>query len=166
MSLTASQVPDLVNRYIGDLQSSVALTTHNGQRLSPKEDAFINLFIQFEDAAKAAEEAGYSVKDHFKNKPAQYLKRGKQLLAKDYIQDEIAFRVKQMNSAQIADAEEVMMYLTRVMRGEEKDQFGLDTSIADRTSAAKELNRRFKELEDATKTAANAKEVHLVLERR
>ena len=166
MSMTPSQMPDVVNAFTEALPSNVALVTHNGQRLSPKEDAFINLYIQHEDAAKAAEEAGYSVREQFKNKPAQYLKRGRQLLAKDYIQDEIAWRVKQMHSAQIADAEEVLMYLTRVMRGEEKDQFGLDTSISDRTSAAKELNRRLKELEDATKTAANAKEVHLVLERR
>ena len=58
-----------------------------------------------------------------------------------------------MQAADIATAEEVMQYLTRVMRGEEKDQFDIDASIADRTAAAKELNRRFKEIEDTTKTS-------------
>ena len=41
----------------------------------------------------------------------------------------------------IAKTDEVLAYLTRVMRGEEKDAFGLDVSIADRTKAALELNR-------------------------
>ena len=35
-----------------------------------------------------------------------------------------------------------MEYLTRVMRGEEKDQFDLEISIAERTKAAQELAKR------------------------
>ena len=160
-----SQLPEVVNAHTGRLASEVILTTHNGQRLTPKESAFINVYLKTEDCAKAAEEAGYSVREHFKNKTAQYYKKGQNLLAKDYISDEIAWRWKQMQSANIASAEEVMQYLTRVMRGEEKDQFDIDASIADRTAAAKELNRRFKEIEDSTKNSYNTKEVHLVLER-
>lgn len=165
--MNANQLPEpTINKYCEDLPATVALTTHNGQRLTAKESAFINIYLKHEDCAKAAQEAGYSIKEHYKNKDAQFYKKGQQLLKKDYIQDEIAWRFKQMQSANIATAEEVMAYLTRVMRGEEKDQFDIEVSIADRTNAAKELNRRFKEIEDSTKTSANTKEVHLVLERR
>lgn len=164
--MMASQLPEAINKHTASLESEVILVTHNGQRLTPKESKFINIYLKTEDPAKAAEEAGYSVREQFKNKTAQYYKKGQQLLAKDYISDEIGWRFKQMQSADIATAEEVMQYLTRVMRGEEKDQFDIDASIADRTAAAKELNRRFKEIEDTTKTNMNTKEVHLVLERR
>ena len=49
-----------------------------------------------------------------------------------------------MQSARIADAEEVLQYLTRVMRGEVKDQFDLDPTIQDRTKAAELLGKRYK----------------------
>ena len=43
----------------------------------------------------------------------------------------------------IADADEVLDYLSGVMRGEIKDQFGLDASLQDRTKAAQELLKRY-----------------------
>ena len=162
--MTTNEVPDIINRHT-EVILGTALKTHNGQALSPKEDAFIQLYIQHADPTIAAREAGYSIREDRKNKDAQYRKKGLQLLEKDYIQDEIGWRMKQLKSAYIADTDEVLMYLTKVMRGEEKDQFGLDVSIADRTTAAKELNRRIHELEHASNTEGKT-EVHLVLERR
>ena len=47
-----------------------------------------------------------------------------------------------MESDKIADIEEVMQYLTSVMRGEKKDQFDMDASLSDRTRAAGELAKR------------------------
>lgn len=38
--------------------------------------------------------------------------------------------------------DDVLEYLTRVMNGEEKDSFGLDTSISDRNKAAELLGKR------------------------
>ena len=140
------------------------IRTHNGQALSPKEDRFVSLYIKYADPAKAAKEAGYSVRDTVKNKDSAYLTRGRTLLAKDYIQHEIAYRNEAIRSKDIADANEVLSYLTAVMRGDIKDQFGLDTSIADRTTAAKELNRRLREMEVSTDTA-NKREVRLILDR-
>lgn len=43
----------------------------------------------------------------------------------------------------IADADEVLQYLSDVMRGKVKDQFGLDASLQDRTKAAQELMKRY-----------------------
>ena len=49
---------------------------------------------------------------------------------------------ERLESEKIADIQEVMEYLTAVMRGEAKDQFDMDVSIQDRTRAAGELARR------------------------
>ena len=162
--MTNAQVPDVRTADTAAILTT-ALLTHNGQRLTPKEDAFIRLYILYSDVAKAAREAGYSVRDCYKNQDAQYLKKGLSLLEKDYIKDEIAWRSRELNSAAIADKEELMMYLTRVVRGEERDQFNLDCSIADKTTAAKELLRIWKELDSVDEKKGSA-EVHLVLERR
>jgi phage terminase small subunit len=147
-----------------ELIETTSLVTHNGQRLSPKEDRFITLYIKYADSTQAAKEAGYAIRDTIKNKEAAYVKKGKELLRRDYIKDEIAARSEEFRDAQIADTKEVLMYLTNVMRGTEKDQFGLDVSVADRTAAAKELNRRLHEIETATESGAG-KEVHIVLRR-
>lgn len=163
MRFNASTLPD-IGTPAYDIVSTTSLTTHNGQRLSPKEDRFISLYIKYADGTQAAKEAGYSIRETVKNKEAQFAKKGRELLSKDYIKDEIAFRSEQIRDAQIADSKEVLMYLTRVMRGEEKDQFNLDVSIADRTAAAKELNRRMHEIESATEREGG-REVHLVLRR-
>lgn len=163
MPIRESQIPE-VNPELADELRTTALVTKNGQRLSPKEDKFISLYIKYSDSTQAAKEAGYTIRPTIKDKEAAYARRGKELLRKDYIKDEISARMEEFRDAQIADAKEVLMYLTRVMRGDEKDQFGLEVSVADRTSAAKELNRRLHELETATESGAG-KEVHLVLRR-
>ena len=59
-------------------------------------------------------------------------------LTNDYI-DAINERIE---SDKIADIEEVMQYLTSVMRGEKKDQFDLDPALSERTKAASELAKR------------------------
>lgn len=48
----------------------------------------------------------------------------------------------------VAAATEVMQYFTRVMRGEEKDQFGLDAPLSERTRAAQELAKRTVDIEN------------------
>ena len=42
----------------------------------------------------------------------------------------------------MATSDEVMYYFTQVMRGEIKDQFGLDAPLSERTRAAIELAKR------------------------
>jgi hypothetical protein len=59
-----------------------------------------------------------------------------------YIVDEIKYRLDELKKETIADADEIMQYFTKVMRGEEKDQFGLDAPLAERTRAAQELAKR------------------------
>lgn len=157
-----SQMPDDFAPALADIETT-SLVTHNGQRLSPKEDRFITLYIKYADGVQAAKEAGYSVRAA-KNTDGQYAKRSRELLSKQYIKDEIAFRSEQFRNSQIADTTEILQYLTGVMRGEIKDQFGLDAPLSERTSAAKELNRRLHEIDSAT-NSEGGKEIHLVLRR-
>lgn len=64
-------------------------------------------------------------------------------MTKPNIKEYISLRLEELESKRVAGAEEVLRYLTSVMRGEEKDQFGLDPSIQDRNSAAKLLGMRY-----------------------
>lgn len=47
-----------------------------------------------------------------------------------------------MHSANVASGQEVMDFLTKVMRGEVQDQFGLETPVSERLKAADMLARR------------------------
>ena len=132
--MTADELATIVKEYSPNKD---ILLTNNGHRLSPKEHMFINSFMINGDAAIAAKDAGFIPQG---NKTLKSI--GERVLKKDYIYDEILYRIDEMNAASIADEQEVMQYFTAVMRGEEKDQFGLDVSIADRTAAAKEIAKR------------------------
>ena len=64
------------------------------------------------------------------------------LLNKEYVASEIQHRLELAKTQSIADANEIMQYFTDVMRGEKKDQFGLEAPLAERTKAAIELAKR------------------------
>ena len=64
------------------------------------------------------------------------------MLKKPNVRKEINKLMEERAKKTIADSNEVLEYFSRVMRNEEKDQFGLDASLADRTNAAKELAKR------------------------
>lgn len=48
----------------------------------------------------------------------------------------------------VANGDEVMAYFTSVMRGDIKDQFGLDAPLSERTRAAQELAKRTVDIEN------------------
>ena len=54
MSMGEAQVPDNISGKIREEIMTTSLVTHNGQRLSPKEDRFISLYIKYADATQAA----------------------------------------------------------------------------------------------------------------
>ena len=112
----------------------IASQTHTGRTLTAKENTFINKYLELGNASQAVRDAGYQSKA-----PEQY---GNALLRKSYIAEEIRYRLSQMQADTIAKADEVMQYFTAVMRGEVKDQFGLETPVSERTKAAVELARR------------------------
>ena len=121
--------PDILQQRVDMIN---AYNAEHGTNIDPYRAIMIN-----GDAAIAAKDAGFIPQG---NKTLKSI--GERVLKKDYIYDEILYHIDEMNAASIADEQEVMQYFTAVMRGEEKDQFGLDVSIADRTAAAKEIAKR------------------------
>ena len=111
-------------------------------KLTEKQKRFIDYYVETANATESAKKAGYSFKTA-KNIGAENLTK-----LNYFIQE----RLQQLGDNRIASQEEVL-YLTKVMRGEEKDQFGLDASLQDRTKCAELLGKRygtFKEKVDVT----------------
>lgn len=111
--------------------SNVPILTNTGHKLTALEQAFINCYIVSKNATQAVIEAGYRSKT-----PSQ---QAGSLLARDYITQEISYRLQQQQDAKIADATEILQFYTSVMRGEIEDQFGIEASIDTRIKAANEL---------------------------
>ncbi len=103
--------------------------------LTPKQRAFADYYLQCGNASEAARKAGYSEKTAFRI--------GQENMQKLAIKAYIGERMRPKNDKRVADLDEVLAYLTGVVRGEIKDQFGLDASLQDRTKAAQELLKRY-----------------------
>lgn len=114
--------------------------------LTEKERIFADEYIKTTNATQSAIKAGYAEKSA-SSKGSQLLRKVK---VRKYIDDVMEKRSKNT----IATADEVLEYLTKVMNGEEKDAFGLDVSIADRTKAAELLGKRHMLFTDKVKLDA------------
>lgn len=104
-------------------------------KLTPKQKKFCEYYIQTGNAAEAARQAGYS------EKTARTI--GSENLTKPDVLQYIAERTAAQEKALVADADEVLKFYSAVMRGEKKDQFGLDASLSDRLKAADALMKRY-----------------------
>lgn len=103
------------------------------EKLTEKQKRFIDYYVETANATESARLAGYS------EKTADRI--GHENLRK--LEIFIKFKMEQIESDRIATQKEVLEYLTRVMRGKEKDQFGLDASLQDRTKCAELLGKRY-----------------------
>ncbi len=105
-------------------------------KLTDKQKSFCDYYLELGNATEAYIKAGYNKKGARAN--------ASRLIANDSIKQYLNERRKQIESERIAKPEEVLQYLTKVMRGEEKDQFDLDASLQDRTKAAELLGKRYR----------------------
>lgn len=103
--------------------------------LTPKQKAFADYYIECGNASEAARKAGYS------SKTAGAI--GEENLKKPEISAYIDERMTQQDASRVASADEVLRFYSSVMRGQEKDAFGLDPSLADRLKAADSLMKRY-----------------------
>ena len=119
--------------------------------LTPKQKAFAEAYIETGNASEAMRRAGYSEKN--------VNATGAQNLAKPSISAYIKSRMAELDAQRVASADEVMRFFSSVMRGEVKDQFGLDASLQDRLNAGKELMKRYAAIapkaEKASETVAS-----------
>lgn len=122
-------------------------------KLTEQERTWAESYIKHLNATQACRDAGYEGND------AALRQRGRYLLTKAHVQayiQSVVERGKAKEDKRIATMEEVMEFYSKGMRGEIKDQFGLDAQFTDRIKCAQSLD---KILQLAKKTEAdNSKE--------
>lgn len=141
------------------------ILSHNGHKLTNKEDSFITYYIQSGNIRESYIKAyrplyinpdtdiPYSTKqlqEHFTgeelDKAISFYKcanpNASKVLRKQHISEEINWRKEQVRNDNIANTTEILEYFTKVMRGQETDAFGLDAPLSERTKAAVELAKR------------------------
>ena len=104
------------------------------KHLNKRQIDFVQEYMKTNNVRQSAIKAGYS--------PRTASVQGSRLLSNVKVSAYINAINDRLESDKIADIEEVMEYLTSVMRGEKKDQFDLDPALSERTKAASELARR------------------------
>lgn len=112
--------------------------------LTQKQKKFVDYLIKLgrDRATEAAKLAGYSEKSARQSGYANMQKAS----VKAYIEERLKTAAEPRERAEaerklVADGDEVLRFLSATMRGEVKDQFGLDAQLKDRLAAAKELQR-------------------------
>ena len=115
--------------------------------MTAKQKRFCQEYLIDLNATQAAIRAGYSEKTAYS--------MGQQLFKKLQTKKYIEQQLKQIKTEKIADAQEVLEYLTSVMRGEQKEQVALltgegvqnlvqkDVSAKDRLKAAELIGKRY-----------------------
>lgn len=121
--------------------------------MTDKQKRFCDEYLIDCNATQAAIRAGYS--------PKTANEQGNRLLANVSVKAYIDERLEQLHTKKTADAQEVMEYLTSVMRGEHKEQTlalcgegmqeiqDIDVSAKDRIKAAELIGKRYGMFKDA-----------------
>ncbi len=116
-------------------------------KLTPKQQAFADYYIELGNASEAARKAGYSPKTAFRI--------GQENMQKPAIKEYIKERMEQLQSERVANQQEILEYLTSIMRGEQRQQTlrgmgegyqeidDIDVSAKDRIKAAELLGKRY-----------------------
>lgn len=141
-------------------------------KLTPKQAAFVDAYIETGNASEAARLAGYSEKTAFRS--------GQQNMQKYAIKQAIEARQAEIRSERTADITEVMEFLTSALRGEVTDEnivtegCGdgiseariIETRISsrDRLNAAQQLLKRFPRQMDVAEQEARIKRLASELE--
>lgn len=104
-----------------------------GDFMTPKQKKFANLYIKYLNASRAAREAGYSLKTADRT-GSEYLKKPE---IKAYIDKQMA----EKNNEEIASADEVLKFLTDMMRGNIPEEVVVVESCGDYLSKAKNVKK-------------------------
>jgi len=139
-------------------------------KMTEKQKRFADYYIETGNATEAAVRAGYS------KKTARFI--GNENLTKPNIKAYIDEKLKELDEKRIAKADEVLQYLTRVMRGEETEQVvmmegmgeGISRAITvekqvpakDRIKAAELLGKRYAMWTERQQVDANIGVVQII----
>lgn len=128
------------------------MNTQTERPLTQKQRAFIDAYMKHGNATQAYIDAGYKV-----SKLSVASSEGYKTLNKPMVRSEITRRQEAMKKDSIATAQDVMEFFTKAMKGEIKDQFGLEATLGDRIKAGQELAKRTIDLENRMQGKADAK---------
>ena len=138
--------------------------------LTEKQKRFVDYYVSTGNATEAAREAGYKHPN----------RQGPRMLSNVGIQNATEARLKELESSRIADAKEVMEFLTKAMRGEmtekvlqplnikgggqKADLFNVPIGAKERLKAAELLTKRYGLQQPAEDTDAGDK-IEFIFER-
>lgn len=142
-------------------------------KITKKQSKFIDIYMDTANLTQAYKEAGFKIEY-----PPDILalpdgKKKEQMIDKyirekastthrnPVIQRELAKRLENRRLEGSARAGEVMFYLSEVMRGHIKDQFGLDAPLSERTRAAVELAKRTIDLQNKLEGKENTPNIQI-----
>ena len=114
------------------------------EKLTPKQRRFCEEYLKSGNATEAAKKAGY--------KETSCRVIAAENLSKPAISAYIKRRLDEQEAALVADSNEILKFYTAVMRGEVKDQFGMDASLSDRLKAGGSLMKRYAAASDRNRT--------------
>lgn len=115
--------------------------------MTPRQTRFCEAWLRCENETQAAIEAGYTERSAHN--------QGCRLMKNEEVKEYIRARLRAQHAREVAKTDEVLKFLTSVMRGEEKDQFGLDAQLADRIKAGVELLKRYAAVEETEGSGGN-----------
>lgn len=114
------------------------------EKLTPKQRRFCEEYLKSGNATEAAKKAGY--------KETSCRVIAAENLSKPAVSAYIKRRLDEQEAALVADSNEILKFYTAVMRGEVKDQFGMDASLSDRLKAGDSLMKRYAAASDRNRT--------------
>lgn len=106
--------------------------------MNERHKAFADYYIESQNGTESYKRAYPNCK-----KDATARVNASKLLTKPNIQEYIRERLESKEAVRIASQDEVLEFLTRVMRGEVEDQLGLETPVKERNKAAELLGKRY-----------------------
>jgi phage terminase small subunit len=131
-------------------------STHTGIKLSIAEELFIEEYINSGgDVEKAYLATGRKAKN---------IKTASKNMLKPHIKEEISYRLDAMAAEQVADRNEILSYLTSVMRGDSDDDAEVAPSISERIRAAQELAKHQIEAKDKLQQTNRKLDITIVLD--
>lgn len=122
------------------------MATKKDKKLNPKQELFVIHYIETLNATESYKRAYGTTKQ----RTAEV--QGSRLLRNSEVQKTIDERMKEVMSEKIASAEEVLVYLTSVMRGEVDDE---DLTLNNKMKSAELLGKRWKLFTDKVEVDGN-----------
>ena len=129
--------------------------------ITKQEYKLIEKYIETLDYIEAFDYANYKIPDNEIDPLAYKKKTAYAILHRREVALVLRASANEVMAANTASAQEVLYFFTRVMRGEVKDQFGLDAPLSERLKAATELAKRTVDLENKVGTDTD---IHITLD--